>query len=346
VVAACNEIACDDFGRFWYATSAWSLSGQSLYAPTPASFGDDRRFYANLNLPHTHLLFLPFTYLTRDAAAFLWFVLGLGAVVISARVLHTEVRWRPSGAWILIFIWWMPTHVQAVTGQVAWLMLPLVALGWKSARRASWTSAGIFIGLLVALKPFLVPLAAWLFWRREWRALFATFVTMGLVIAAGVQVFGLESYAQWQRVAAGVDWYAKSFNASIWGVSYRTLAPNVQFWPLADGSTWLPFVVGAGSVAIALVCWMTCRCTENLDRQWTVVLASSLLVSPLGWVYYGVWLLPGLLGKWPGAAATAAWLIPTPWLLFGQPSGLATVLWGSAATWGLVLALRHITRSR
>src|SRR5262249_20633550 len=74
VKAACEVLQCDDFGRFWYGTSAWWAHGTSLYALTPASVSDDGLAYLNLNLPHTHVLFLPFIALPLWMAAAAWLV--------------------------------------------------------------------------------------------------------------------------------------------------------------------------------------------------------------------------------------------------------------------------------
>lgn len=165
-------------------------------------------------------------------------------------------------------------------------------------------------------------------------------------VAIGVVVFGASAYQEWTAAASAVDWYGRPFNASLWGAGYRLFTANGQFAPLSASPEWARWFVGVASVATAGLCWWRCRLSPDVDRQWSLVLAASLLLSPVGWVYYGVWLLPGLGFTWPGTAATAAWLIPTPYLLWGQPSTLATALWGSASTWGLLLAFFHIGWSR
>ena len=343
--AACAELACDDFGRFWYATSGWLHDGRSLYAPTPASLAASGLSYPNLNLPHTHVLFLPFTLLPRDVAAAAWLIAGAAAVAATARMVAVETGWRPTLAWLLVFVWWMPTHVQVVTGQVAWLMLPVVAWAWRSARRGRWTTAGALVGIAVAMKPFLVPLVAWLAWRRRPAAVVAAIAAGGLTSTAGGLIFGVSSFVQWQEQVPSVDWFHHYTNASLWGIVYRLFTQNPQFDHVVLPTQAIPWLVGLLGAVVVLICWRQCRASNDVDRQWSLVLCASLLLSPLGWVYYGVWLLPGQHFKWPGSIATAFWLIPTPWLLMTQPSAVATLLWGSAATWGLVLAFVHIART-
>lgn len=345
VQRACEVLQCDDFGRFWYATSAWRIHGTSLYALTPASVADDGLVYTNLNLPHTHLLFVPFTWLGRDLAAAVWLLTGIASLAASLMVIHKESGWRPTWGWVAVFLWWMPTHVQAVTGQIAWLLLLPMTLAWADARRNRWAYAGAWIGVATAIKPFLAPLLIWLVWRREWRAIGAAVAASLIVFAVGLVTFGVDSYADWRHVVGGVDWYARPVNASMWGGVYRAFTVNPRFASVVDlghGALWLTAILGA---IVAMATWGRCRQLRELDAEWTIVLTATLLICPLGWVYYGCLLLPGWRARWPGILATACWLVPTPWITAGQPSALATVLWGSTATWGLLLAWWHTMRT-
>jgi hypothetical protein len=341
VRGACAFLACDDFGRFWYATSRWWSGGISLYAATPASFAADGRFYANLNLPSTHLLFVPFALLPRDAAALAWIATGVLALIASLMLIAQETGWRPTWAWAIVFLWWMPTHVQLVTGQLAWVLFLPVTLAWSAARRGRWIHCGAWMGVAVAIKPFLTPLMVWLVWRGQRRAFVVALGTGLAVVVAGVVVFGFDQFKQWGSSLSSADWYYRSLNASLWGPVFRLLTPNAQFAELAEvGRSARPIAVALSTVVVGIT-WVLCRKVQDVDVQWSMVTSATLLICPLGWVYYGVLLLPGWRARWPGIPATICWLIPTPWLLAGQPSALATVLWGSAATWGLALACVH-----
>jgi hypothetical protein len=196
-----------------------------------------------------------------------------------------------------------------------------------------------------AIKPFLLPLVAWLAWRRRLDAVGAATVVAASLAVVGVMVFGLPAYAEWRQGVQLVDWYPRSLNASLWGGTYRLLVENPQFAHLAVSERTVQWVMGVTASAVVVATWWACRVFRDIDREWSIVVCASLLLSPLGWVYYGVWLLPGMAFRWPGRIATACWLVPTPFLIVGQPSLLATALWGSAATWGLLLTFVHIARS-
>src|SRR4029079_16931405 len=104
VRASCAELKCDDFGRFWYATTGWWESGSSLYAVNPASIGSGGMAYANLNLPHTHVLFLPFVFLPRDLAAAVWLLVVGACIVATLMLIARESGWQPTLLWTTVFV--------------------------------------------------------------------------------------------------------------------------------------------------------------------------------------------------------------------------------------------------
>jgi len=345
VRGACNTLQCDDFGRFWYSTAGWLNQSASLYALTPASMGDDGLVYSNLNLPQTHLLFVPYALVPLELGATLWMLTGLASVVFSLSVIAKETEWRWTPLWLVVFVWWMPTHVQAVTGQIAWVLLTPVTLAWAAGRHDRWFRCGWWTGVAVAFKPFLAPLLVWLLWRRRWSGLAGAVGALTLLLAVGVAVFGSAAYSEWHETVSQVSWYGRPVNASVWGLAYRLFVPNrfvAVVWNLEKVAP--TFSIGL-SAAVAMATCVACRRTVEYDRQFSLVVMGALLICPLGWVYYGCFLLPGWRARWPGALATACWLIPTPWLVAGQPSPLASLLWGSAATWGLVIAWMRTARS-
>jgi hypothetical protein len=66
-------------------------------------------------------------------------------------------------------------------------------------------------------------------------------------------------------------------------------------------------------------------------------MASALLASPLGWLYYAWWMLPGVKPSRLLVRAPLLW-IPMTFLTRGQPSPWATVTYASVFNWGLLMA--------
>src|SRR4029078_11368213 len=131
-------------------------------------------------------------------------------------------------------------------------------------------------------------------------------------------------YVEWTHGVSVVSWYGKPSNASLWGWAYRLLAGEPGLAPVAHSRMLAYGASAALCAAAAVVAAASARKLRTFDDQWNLVLTTTLLVSPLGWVYYGSLLLPGWRGRWPGWLATACWLLPTPWLFAGQPSMAAT----------------------
>src|SRR5690606_34277971 len=114
----------------------------------------------------------------------------------------------------------------------------------------------------------------------------------------------------------------------------------------------------AGAIAIGIATlWLTTRRTgagaasaAHTDRDWSLLLLASLLMSPLGWSYY-LW-----LALWPAAAVIAhaapwrrragrdlllvgglaGWLWWGKMTYWGQPHPAATIACASMYTWALL----------
>ena len=52
-----------------------------------------------------------------------------------------------------------------------------------------------------------------------------------------------------------------------------------------------PLALLGGAIILLVTLWKTRE--RDIEDSWTPLMASALLASPLGWLYYGCWLLPG-----------------------------------------------------
>jgi hypothetical protein len=124
-------------------------------------------------------------------------------------------------------------------------------------------------------------------------------------------------------------------NASLQGILARALTdvPASTSRPLVV----LPALVGpvalAGGVLIVLVTLLRTR-RHHIDQSWLPLMASALLASPLGWLYYIWWVLPG--GR-PSRLLLESPLLWVPMIVTvaSEPSGWWTATLGSIYFWGL-----------
>jgi hypothetical protein len=99
----------------------------------------------------------------------------------------------------------------------------------------------------------------------------------------------------------------------------------------------MPQVIWMGT-AMGVAVWTVWRTKSwAVNDSWFSLMAASLLASPLGWIHYGAWLLPGTrLAAWTHGLARG-WCVPV--LVVASLGNLNPVLWatvGSCYGWPLV----------
>jgi hypothetical protein len=165
-------------------------------------------------------------------------------------------------------------------GQVSWLLALVVTAAWLAARSSRWVSAGVWTGIAIAFKPFLIVAIPVFIVRRRWKALAVCAPTVLGCCGLSVLIFGSPTFADWignlRRIPDPT--YAMHFlNASWMGFAARAH---------------LPYLVGIllSGATVLVMLWRVRSVDE--DHAWLLLLMTALLACPLGWLYY----LPMLLG--------------------------------------------------
>ena len=356
-----------DFGdfRIFHRAAESYLAGGSMYPLERHSVVAGGRTITydrpNLNPPHFHLLLLPLALLPVGAALAVWAAASVTSLLVCLRLIV-----RASGltlspllamrgvVWLLAFI---GTSAVISTTQVSLLLLLPVTLAWLSARRGAWTRAGLYLGLAISLKLFLLIFLPYLLLRRRVAAAASACLTELACFGLGLAVFGVQSHREWLAFLTRVDWTSAGMNVSVLGLVSRLLMVNPYFTPLAMA----PYIVKplwavlAGAVGlITLIVVAKDETESSVDRSFALLLLAGLLISPLGWTYY-LWLPLGpivALGSlwWsnpgrPRRPALARWLLwlaapglflPTFLTVAFQPSRWATLLLGSLHSWAVL----------
>ena len=359
-----------DFGIFLNSARTFAAGG-SLY-PAGAVVRN-RSLYStgqlNLNLPHTHLLLLPLTGLTPGRALTVWFAASLAVFVLCARTVWRALRWQlPPLLWLAIVVYllaWGATAAFSLTAQLSLLLAGPVTAAWVAARQQRNATAGAWLGLAAVVKPFLFVFVPYLAITRNWRALRTMGAVAAITLAAGVLVFGADAYREWALQIPRVNWGTHYFNASIAGVVERLF--GVSYYATAGRNPWVArTLIAAGLAAVALITFRHVmrhradRRVESIDEDWAVLLLASLLLSPLGWVYY-LWIAFGpaaaTMGHgrfWERRRPADLLLIPGlgGWLWYGkmahwgQPNPLATATFASMYFWALLSLWLWMTTAR
>ena len=352
-----TELHMNDFGKFYYSARAF-LDGRDMYAPSPATELPRLKGlqFLNMNPPHFHLLVLPLALLSPGPAVELWMIASLMALILSILLIAREVNFAWSARRLLCVTFgalaFAASETFFATGQLSLLLMLAMTFCWLSARRGRWIQTGAWLGGCLSVKPFLLIFLPYLLATRRFRAAAMACAVAASCLAIGLLIFGTGPYLSWYRaLSRASDWAGATMNGSILGF-FRRIFDNtpyftpivvvpqlVRLWVLAAA------VVGILTLAIAI----TDVTERSTDRAFALLLVASLLISPLGWVYY-LWLPAG-----PAAAlalarrgsrpmsvwnrgvvvlAVAGLLWPIELTLNFQPSGWATATLGSAYFWG------------
>ncbi len=169
----------------------------------------------------------------------------------------------------------------------------------------------------------------------------------GGVVGIGLIVGGVSAYRSWLFALQAVTWPAHLANGSLLAVVARELTepPNmITIAPLAIRPEWVLPIWGVLLALVGGPALWTLRKITNRDQAWLLVGVCSLLLSPLGWVYYAPLLAGPVIARWhEGARITRVSLgigygcFCIPYTFLVQPHGsAATFIIGGTYTWGLL----------
>ena len=316
-----------DFVMFYTSVEAL-LQGRPAYEPHVLVDG----LWWNMNPPQFHLLMIPLARLTLPTAVQVFRVANALALIVSVSLLFSidELRSR-RGGWLIAAALTCPGLVMALgAGQNAGLLALLFTIGWKAIDRSRWISAGVIVGLACAIKPIFLPVVLWLMFARQWKAAAAAVAAAVFLVGAAVAVWGWTPQTDWLRAIGAVTWFDSRFNASWPGLVQR----------FVSGATVLSYrtiAAVSGALSILVAAW-----AARLEpcEALTKCLVASVVVSPLGWVYYLPVAGPLLMRRaYDGASwPVGAWLlwVPLPFVSQVNAPFLIRTTLSSVYAWGML----------
>jgi hypothetical protein len=351
-----------DFALFYADARSAIIQGQNPYLPTAEETVSGRFVRVNLNPPQFLILLAPLAALDPLPAFIVWTALGAASAAAAIRLILRELALRATRPPALAFIAGVLasafTGATLLSAQVSWVLWWPVSWAWAAARRGHWTIAGAVLGVVASLKPFLILIAVLLVLARQWRATAMFAVTAGASYLAGLAAFGWETFHAWFTGLGAISWGRSVLNASILGTVERAFGDRrAPVWDLAPLTSAAAVIVPLWLLASAIVLAVSlgsCRrrarhSTSEADAIFAVGLTTALLVSPVGWIYYGMWfagpvLALGMSEQWWdfGSRRVLLVLFAIPlalapgMLAAGQPNGWLSVTIGSLYFWSLL----------
>jgi alpha-1,2-mannosyltransferase len=291
---------------------------------------------ANMNPPVFQLAIRPLTSFPLPTAATIFRIVNIVSLCGCLWWLASTSKERWDLADVGALLAWAPMASMLSLNQLTWILWPLLLWAWWCWRQERWQMGAIGYGVALSLKPFLGVFLLWLLVTRRWRAAAVAVVSAAATFAVGLAVYGVDVTRAWLEALGGVTWASADMNASLQGVLARTLTkPSENAAPLVVAPGLVAPMALAGAVLILVVTLSRTR-QRSIEESWLPLMIAALLASPLGWLYYFWWILPGTR---PSRLLFASPLLFVPWgvMTMLQPAGWLTLTLGSVYFWGLAM---------
>ena len=254
-----------------------------------------RQFDPNLGSYHQHpsaypptvvLLVRPLAELSYIQALLVWDVFELLCFVIASLLVVQYFRRRTRVDLIVLVIFmcvlWPPFYYDLYHGQVMMTILLLLTVTWLALTGGRRTLAGIFLGLLFAVKLYAWPIALLLILKRNYRTVFwagGVFLVLNAIVAVWLGVGTLTQYYFEVAPANGQIYRTHPLNFSLFGQGSGLFGP------------WFGFILAAGVLVLSLVLALR---SPDFDHAFMIMAAATIILSPVSWAHYMVTLLPAL----------------------------------------------------
>jgi alpha-1,2-mannosyltransferase len=316
-----------DFTLF-YVSAQHSSAEMFAHPPGPPR--------GNMNPPLFQLMLRPLAALplaTASGLFRLFNVLALcGCIWWLART--ADERWSMADYGALLA--WAPMASMISLNQLTWILWPPLLWAWSCWRRDRWALGAVGYGLALSLKPFLGVVLLWLLVTGRWRAVIVTGITAAASFGVGLLVYGIDVNLAWLEALGDVTWAYALMNASLQGLLARAMTETAYTWvPLIDAPQLVAPLAAAGGALVVIATLLRTR-RQSLDTAWPVLMSGALLASPLGWLYYIWWVVPGTRPSRLLFEAPLLWM-PMAITVAVQPGPWVTLTFGSVYFWGLFL---------
>jgi hypothetical protein len=259
--------------------------------------------------PPSLLLFVLFGFAPFAAANAIWTLLGAAAILL---VMARKVA-SPRSLALLVMLLGPASVLVLVAGQVTFLVAA-AAIAGLYALKTRPVLAGVLFGLAGAIKPqamVLLPVA--MLATREWRALGASALTVGLAVLASLLAFGPRVWLDWLAAVPRFEHFVMAAPGLQRGMITPTALGGTLHLDPAGLDTWrLAFGVGA-----LVMAWMVFRKTGDPARRIAALLGGGLFITPYAMHYDAALLAPAAAlmltqrtrpGAWKAALAATVLL--------------------------------------
>lgn len=319
------------FGDF---ESAYYPAGQLIASDPERLYGEDCTA-GFVNIPVIAIAFAGLSTLEYTTAVTTFTIAGVAAALASMCLLMS--MWARDSTDRLriaaLFAVNGPLMYSIREGNTTHIVLLLVTLAFSFFSYGGGLLAGILLGVATAIKLPLGLFGIYFVLRRQWWALFGYAVSGAVITGLSLAIYGMHLHGLWYERCV-VPYSGKpmpGFNVqSVHGFLARWYGGDVFTWaPLALGGSFpivRTIIIGALLALVGIVWLRIARPVHIADfhLEMSVILLISLLIFPLSWTHYYLFLLIPLTlfatgrialpanGFWTALAVVAAIAVSLP----------------------------------
>ena len=270
-----------DFSGF-YTAGRLILQGQrhSIFNPSAVSAFQLHTLGMHAPLPFNHLayealLFVPFAVAPYPLAMWLWRIFSLALILCAVSLLAPVYKASRASAAILA-VAFFPVALAIVQGQDSTLLFFLVVASLVLAHRNRLPAAGLVLACALFKPHLILPIAAFLVWKRGWPFLSGFAGGTLLVAAVSTAVTGPQGWLQlahlWRLAATGAGQTIGIFAQRM---------PNIRGVVTAIGAHGKPELIAVVVLSTLLLVpvFLRLRSVDSVKDLLPSVIAFTMLIS-------------------------------------------------------------------
>lgn len=254
---------------------------------------------ANLNPPILFFFLSPLMLFDYYTSLTIWNLFSIILGILGARkVFYYSFSLsfiKKNGYYLyLIYLLCLPTLMNLGIAQIGSFLLYFLIYGYDFYIKKQDIKAGIFWGIIAAIKLFPALLLLFLIFQKRYFAFLIMFLTLLGLTLVPVIIYGSHIYHDYISMMHQVVWYGKSWNGSLLGMLYRLFINNLELPTILFLYLFLAVLILIYYVA-KIVQLKKIHATYHAFCLTAVIM---LYLSPFAWLYYFSILLIPLTFIW------------------------------------------------
>jgi hypothetical protein len=258
-----------------------------------------------VNIPIIATLFTPLSFLNLNTAHFLFTGLSSLAIFIACYFLVklTKVSGYKRIALLGLFVINGPLYYSLKIGNTTHIILLLLLAVFFCISTKRDIGIGILLAIAALIKIPLFLLGIYFTLRQRWRVLAGFCISLLGIVGASLFLFGFDLHGIWYHECIQpfsgkplAAYNVQSVDAFLARLLTNTNRGLENWWPIEVGWSFKILRYTLLSVLLGTTIWICWRSkppsnleTENLE--FSIVLCLSLLISPISWTHYYLFLL-------------------------------------------------------